>query len=216
MRYIPFQHLPSLEARLAELIATGTRCQVRDALGITLGLHGLRVSEVCRSTIASLDVLAGELTPPILKRGRERRIPLDPSVVRALMTWRNGSTCPWLLFTGKGQQIYPTHLERFCRAITAEVFGVSYKFHALRHTFAMRLYGKTHDLLLTKQKLGHRSISSTLVYAEALDELPRDLLVRLHTPADEPATAVGVSQPAGTVTRPNPLALIGQPFARAL
>lgn len=38
------------------------------------------------------------------------------------------------------------------------------KLHALRHTFAMRLYKRTRDLFLVKTALGHRAIGSTLIY----------------------------------------------------
>ncbi|MBI5433295.1 MAG: tyrosine-type recombinase/integrase [Planctomycetes bacterium] len=39
--------------------------------------------------------------------------------------------------------------------------------HALRHSFATRLYQRTGDVLLVKEALGHRSVVSTLVYAQA-------------------------------------------------
>lgn len=38
--------------------------------------------------------------------------------------------------------------------------------HCTRHTFATRLYQKTGDVFLVKEALKHRSIASTLVYAE--------------------------------------------------
>ncbi|MCC7172994.1 MAG: tyrosine-type recombinase/integrase, partial [Planctomycetes bacterium] len=39
--------------------------------------------------------------------------------------------------------------------------------HALRHSFATSLYRRTGDVLIVKEALGHRSIASTLVYAQA-------------------------------------------------
>jgi site-specific recombinase XerD len=39
--------------------------------------------------------------------------------------------------------------------------------HALRHTLATRVYGKTRDILLVQAALGHRSVSSSAVYARA-------------------------------------------------
>lgn len=179
MRFVPLQHVHELEERIAALIRTGNPCVRRDALALCLGLHGFRVSEVARCTVDRLDVHAGTISPPVIKRGKARVIPLDPSVLEALRTWRENSACRWLLFTSRGKRVFPSHWERFARKITAEVFGVPYRFHSLRHTFAMRVYAKTKDLLLVKRLLGHRSINSTLVYAEALDELPRELLFRL-------------------------------------
>lgn len=40
------------------------------------------------------------------------------------------------------------------------------KLHALRHTFAIRLYKKTRDLRLVQVALGHRNITNTMVYAD--------------------------------------------------
>jgi integrase/recombinase XerD len=37
--------------------------------------------------------------------------------------------------------------------------------HTLRHTFAMRLYERTRDVLVTSRALCHRSLASTAVYA---------------------------------------------------
>lgn len=41
--------------------------------------------------------------------------------------------------------------------------------HSLRHSFATALYARTGDVFLVKEALGHRSIASTLVYAERDD-----------------------------------------------
>lgn len=179
MRFIPFQEVPTLEAELRRLIGQGRRGQQRDALALCLGLHGLRVSEVSLATVKALDLHAGTLTPPVIKRGKSRTVPLDRTVIEALLAWREGSAAPWLLFTGRGKRVFPSHWQRFCETLTREIFGFPYRFHALRHTFAMRLYARTKDLLLVRKMLGHRSITSTLVYADALDDMPRDLLVRL-------------------------------------
>jgi len=83
--------------------------------------------------------------------------------------------------------------------VTAETFGVPYRFHSLRHTFAMRVYARTKDLLLVKKLLGHRSINSTLVYAEALDELPRDLLFRLPSLQEQSSINSSSSKETGPV-----------------
>jgi integrase len=40
------------------------------------------------------------------------------------------------------------------------------KLHALRHTFAIRLYKKTKDLRLIQVALGHRNITNTMIYAD--------------------------------------------------
>lgn len=50
-----------------------------------------------------------------------------------------------------------------------EVAGIPprYSPHSLRHTFASRLYERTGDILVVKEALGHKSVTSTMVYARA-------------------------------------------------
>ncbi len=53
------------------------------------------------------------------------------------------------------------------------------KLHALRHTFAIRLYKKTKDLRLVQVALGHRNITNTMIYADYVysqDELRKLIL----------------------------------------
>ncbi len=72
-------------------------------------------------------------------------------------------------------------LEKFSGAAHEPLFDITYnrlrqiwelyrpvhkKLHALRHTFAIRLYKKTKDLRLVQVALGHRNITNTMVYAE--------------------------------------------------
>jgi site-specific recombinase XerC len=45
--------------------------------------------------------------------------------------------------------------------------------HDLRHSFAIRLYRQTRDLLLVQAALRHRSIVSTTVYARTDDRAVR-------------------------------------------
>ena len=52
--------------------------------------------------------------------------------------------------------------------------------HSLRHSFAMRVYGSSNDLLLVQAALRHRSISSSLVYARADIGQLRDVLEKIE------------------------------------
>jgi len=42
-------------------------------------------------------------------------------------------------------------------------------FHTLRHFYASKLYHQTHDILLVKEKLGHRNYESTMIYTHLLE-----------------------------------------------
>lgn len=201
MRYIPLPQIHQLEQHLADLIDSATHTKTRDALAMCLGLHGFRVTEVSQTRADALDINGLLLTPPRIKRSRPRSIGLHPSLVAAIIAWRDGSPCPWLLHTAALNPIHPTHLQRFCRRTTLAVFGFSYRFHALRHTFAMRVYEKTRDLLLVKKLLGHNYVTSTQVYAEALDDTPRDCLVNVLL--DSSSSRMGVDESGAA--RPNVL-----------
>ena len=52
-------------------------------------------------------------------------------------------------------------------------YGIKGSAHTLRHTFATVMYKKTHDILLVKELLGHKSITSTEIYAHLDNELIR-------------------------------------------
>ena len=45
--------------------------------------------------------------------------------------------------------------------------------HTLRHTFATHIYKQTHDILLVKELLGHKSLNSTEIYTHLDNDLVR-------------------------------------------
>jgi integrase/recombinase XerC len=63
------------------------------------------------------------------------------------------------------QFLFPITYNRL-RQIWEMYRPVHKKLHALRHTFAIRLYKKTKDLRLVQVALGHRNITNTMVYAD--------------------------------------------------
>jgi integrase/recombinase XerC len=65
----------------------------------------------------------------------------------------------------ENQILFPITYNRL-RQIWEMYRPVHKKLHALRHTFAIRLYKKTKDLRLVQVALGHRNITNTMVYAD--------------------------------------------------
>jgi integrase len=189
LRYVPLELVPDLEAAIAAEIEHGSQVRRRDALGVALGLHGLRVGEVRRARREDLYVAGCCLHVPSFKRGYARQIPLHQTLVSALVEWCGDAQDNWLLRTAPGNQVHRTQLERAARRLMLSVVGEPLKFHALRHTFAMRLYAETHDLFLVKQLLGHHSVKSTEVYAASLARVPDACLVRLRPDAPGQAAA---------------------------
>jgi hypothetical protein len=136
---------------------------------------------------------------------------LHASVVESILKWRNGRSSCWLLFTGKNKRVFPSHFQRACRRITQEVYGYSYRFHALRHTFAMKVYARTHDLLLVKKLLGHNFVTSTQIYAEALDDTPTDLLFNLNISSSVGVEASSVGSTSVTQCKPKAIQELYKP-----
>ena len=81
------------------------------------------------------------------------------------------------LYPKDGKRIGSRHAQRRFR-MWREKAGISTTAtpHSCRHRFAMQLYERTGDVLLVRRALGHRSISSTLVYARASEERLRAAL----------------------------------------
>jgi len=47
--------------------------------------------------------------------------------------------------------------------------GITKSFHCFRHTFGVELYKATRDIMFCKKALGHRAITSTMVYVECVE-----------------------------------------------
>ena len=133
---------------------------------------GLRVSELCGLRIDDVDLARRRLT--VWGKGsRQRIVPLsDPAaeVLDAWLSWgrdrhlaaTSSGGDPELLFTNqRGNPMTPRDVRRILdRRAPAPTHP-----HALRHTFATRLYHRTGDVLLVKEALCHRNVESTLAYA---------------------------------------------------
>jgi integrase len=185
MRFIPLDRVGLLEQALAETIGSRQRRTVRrDALAIALGLHGLRIEEVCRSQAKDFSPTARTLHVKTIKRGVPRDVPLHQSLADALLAWRQEAKLGGgpLLPTSTGQPCDTKQLWRSFNRLSKKLFGEAWKFHALRHTFAMRVLVQTEDIMLVKKLLGHRSLASTQEYLDARKELPESCLVNLDSP----------------------------------
>jgi len=131
------------------LLATGTR------IGATLALR-----------VEDLDLARGEAHVQKAKGDRPQVVVLGREIREHLAQFvGNRNSGP--LFAGKnGEAITVRHAGRRLRYWSDKAgLATAPSPHVLRHSFAMRIYGKTGDLLLTQAALGHASIASTTVYA---------------------------------------------------
>ena len=58
-------------------------------------------------------------------------------------------------------------------------FALLLAFHCFRHSFAMLLLNKGTDIYTIAKLMGHKSVSSTQVYAQLSDEQLRKTVLRL-------------------------------------
>jgi site-specific recombinase XerD len=97
------------------------------------------------------------------KGGNERVVTVPEHLARALAAAGDG-----YLFPSKHNPLGRVDAEHVSRegAATLRAGGIAGTMHQLRHTHATALFQRTHDLVLVQQQLGHRSVSSTQIYAQ--------------------------------------------------
>lgn len=91
-----------------------------------------------------------------LKGSNDGEIPVKKQLFDEL--WKYAQTIP-------GDRLFDISYPRLVQ-IWNEYRPCKKKFHSLRHTFALRIYHKTRDIRLLQLALRHRSINSTMVYAD--------------------------------------------------
>ena len=137
----------------------------RAAAGIMLGLHGLRCGEVCGLRVNEFSSVHGAIFVRTLKNGAPRKVEIEGRFAQWLAKLAHGVPgSASILRTGSGRGFDTSHFRRSWHRLSLRWVGREVNFHALRHTAAMRLYDATKDLLLVKDFLGHKSLSSTQVY----------------------------------------------------
>jgi site-specific recombinase XerC len=166
-------------ALLAVLAADTTVAGRRDrALFAFLLGTGARLGSALALDVADLDLAAGTAALRELKGGGSMTVYLRPELA-GLLTAAVGDRRAGPVFAGRdGGHLSPRHVQRRFEVWLARA-GIRSRYspHSLRHTFAMGLYGKTGDVLLVQAALGHRAISSTLVYARASADRVRAAVV---------------------------------------
>lgn len=150
-----------LEAEVDRLHHILDSFQIKDARNCTLLwmlLHsGARAQEVLNLRPEDLNVYEQSIFIRGLKGSNDREIPL-PDWLFKLLEAQAGKT------TGEAP-IFSITYNRL-RQIWTLYRPVHKKLHALRHTFAIRLFKKTKDLRLIQVALGHRNITNTMIYAD--------------------------------------------------
>lgn len=145
--------------RLREILARFSVKAPRDCLMIRLALEtGGRAQEVLNLTRSDVDYEHQAVCIKGIKDSNDREIPLSPD------TW--AEVLGHIASMPADQQRLFNITYRRLEQIWREYRPTPKKFHALRHTFAIRLYRSCRDILIVKTALGHRNIANTMVYLE--------------------------------------------------
>lgn len=150
--------------------------------------HGLRVSELVRVRIVEdadkrdsfLDVAQSAMVIRRLKNSETTTHNLmpsanplfdEPSVLRAYLTERNEKAGDFLFGSRQGASLDPSTVSKMFVALCASA-GVDRSkafVHILKHTRATTLIRNGAEIAHVKTLLGHRALSSTMVYAQLCD-----------------------------------------------
>lgn len=145
--------------KLEGLLESSAAENDRDTLLIWLGLKtGARATELLSLRKNDLNPYDKSVFIRGIKGSNDREIPLNRWLFDRLYAYANS-------LEGSSGELFPIGYHRF-RQIWDWYRPAPKKLHALRHTFAIRLYQKTKDLRLVQVALGHRNITNTMVYAD--------------------------------------------------
>ncbi len=157
---------PDEQERLLEVLraADGPEAR-RDEMLVHLLLRaGVRIGSALALDVADLDFTHGEIHVRSAKGDRPATIVMAKDLgkrLRAFLAGRKGGP----VFLAGGRRASMRHMQRRLSNWLAKAGIQGRSAHALRHTYAVRLYHETGDLQLTQQALGHASITSTVIYA---------------------------------------------------
>jgi len=164
------------------VLRTARDRSARDWAIVLVGyLHGCRASELSNLLLDDLNLRTGSILIRRLKGSLETTQPLYPhrgeplmDEVKAVKAWlkmRPDDGSAFLFNSQKGGRLSRSQVFRIFQQCAKDA-GLSQDrqfVHILKHSRASHLVGKM-DVALVKQTLGHKALSSTMVYAHVRDE----------------------------------------------
>jgi integrase len=164
----PREHLTEIEIEKLMKAAKGNRWGQRDSTMILIAFrHGLRASELCELQWSDVEFETGNLHLRRAKGGVTGTHPLRGDELRALRVLKREAKSPFMFVTERGT---PFTVSGFAKLI--ERAGIEAKLpfkahpHMLRHACGFALVNRGTDTRTLQAYLGHRSIQSTVRYAE--------------------------------------------------
>lgn len=128
---------------------------------------GLRVSEAAKLMWGDVNREQQQIIVRESKGGYSRVVAVDWLLVEKLLPDTGGN-----VVTGTSQ-VYRADVLRVRVNRVISTAGVDATFHQLRHRYGTLAYRQSRDLLAVGRAMGHRSPTSTAVYAEPSDDVAR-------------------------------------------
>ena len=158
---------------------------LRDRVALTTAYAaGLRVGEVSRLTIGSIDSRRMLILITGGKGAKDRYVMLSPLLLGILRNyWDTARPRPWL-FPGRKPDapVSVATLQEACRKAHKHAgLGKPVTAHVLRHSFATHLYESGADIRLIQALLGHARLSST----ERYTQVSTNLIAQARSPLDD-------------------------------
>lgn len=156
--------------KLHQILDTFEDRDDRNVLMLRLALAtGARATELLNIKLTDLDLKSKSVFIYGIKGSNDREIPLEMKLFKSLQKY---------IQNHESERLFSITYPRLVQ-IWLNYRPVQKSFHALRHTFAIRLYKKTRDIRLLQFALGHRNIANTMIYADYVysqEELRRLIL----------------------------------------
>jgi len=135
---------------------------------------GLRVSEVIALALRDIELSQGKLKVRQGKGQKDRLLVFNPGDQELMAAWletrrayANEGPLERVFCTLDGKPLLARYLHYMVQRCgrRAGIHKAVYP-HLLRHNFGTGLYRQTRDLVVVKNAMGHRDISTTLIYVD--------------------------------------------------
>jgi integrase len=164
----PREHLTECEVEKLIAAAKGNRWGQRDSTMILIAFrHGLRVSELCGLQWSDIEFETGTLHLRRAKGGTTATHPLLGDELRALRTLKRDAQSPFVFVSERNAPFSPAGFAKLVERAGVEAkLPLKVHPHMLRHACGYALANRGTDTRTLQAYLGHRSIQSTVRYAE--------------------------------------------------
>lgn len=151
-------------------------------LRMFLAYTGCRLEEAISLEVKSVDLENKKAILRYTKNDEPRNVYLVSPLAKRLKKLIEGKKPEDLVFTNlRGKKVIPQDfIDDLKKA--AKIAGITKRVypHLFRHTYGTLLYVSTRDIALVKEVLGHKDITSTMVYVHIADEIVKEGMLHRH------------------------------------